>query len=835
MAKIYYPNYNGIFSTLHDNIERPEETNAGADSILIVGTAKSGPMNRHITVDDNTVESIFGNSDGMTPAELERSAIKGFYEVRSSQTGTSNIAIMRVGNSRRGKLDLYENRVYVSGDLSYTDVNSNYTKSLIVEALQDGNQEFTLEIKGDSVGEPISARIKMPYVNSDGVDDIADVVYALDVKGQIEGAFYKPSQIAAAINSDPIFSQKVFAGVPLLTYVDDITAVQDSLLPSGIVQKTYDIDSSVKSYGDKLYSLDKVYSYKEITDTIDAGISTYTASQLPDKKADNSVPTITKAYTIKTNEIDVQNVSISQVGGNSTTLKCSVDPGWDHTIPGDSILELSMQIVRGGVTTQMVSGTDYTLNDLTGEVTFDTAVGKAVEGGFQIGDTISSSYKYKTSLTEAKNKSDLIIGNKYSYFIIGQDIIFGAATTNSIEVTFNSIVEYEVGVDVVIGNPSDTSVDGYKDGIFTFVNASHMPVIGDVIKVNFSYEPELPAYSGYVFPDSVTVQLSALSGGSDGTSMSLYDYKQVIENAFSESENYPARFIVIQGAYFDDTVSGYNAETGLPENQNIDWHTLLKNVTDRKSNFVSECEAIITHKPLINPESPSAYNNWLKTMTEVSITNPLRAANIAKTMTDFRLSIPVGEVNGSGLPGKGVYPLYTPNVLVAMKSELPIGETLTHNQLPGNIIGMRYIIKSSKDIDALNGMRYTTLGIEVENVLDQTLSTVKIMDAPTMATPGSQFDRQSTYRSIVEGLKVIRKTLKPFIGKILDDALLLTINHRLNIALQVLVPDVLKAYLIDVKATRNQMLAGTTAITFHGITGSELRRFSVDTTASKVA
>jgi len=415
----------------------------------------------------------------------------------------------------------------------------------------------------------------------------------------------------------------------------------------------------------------------------------------------------------------------------------------------------------------------------------------------------------------------LVRGSNRSYFVFGKDIIFGAPLTTDVDIYYNAEIIYEIGPDVIVQDSDTVTIE--------FINAANMPEIGDEVYVQYEYEPELPAMSGYQYPDG-RIQVAGISGGSAGTSMSVFDYKNIVRKAFEESEN-------LQGAYFDDNVSGYNYNTGMPEQQNIGWHELLKNVTDIKSTYVSECEAIITARPITPNElqSSAGYNNWLKRMTVVSASNPLNTANVAKAIVDFRLVVTVGEVLGSGVPSKLEYPLYTPNLIAAMKSELPRGQTLTNKQLPGNNTRMRFLIKSAKDINALNGMRYTTLGIETSGLLDETNSTVKIMDAPTMAQAGSQFDRQSTYASMIAGLIVIRRTLKPFIGQYLDGVMLRTIDTRLNSELQGLVPDVLRAFLVTVNATRDQILAGTTKVTFNAVTGSEIRRFLVEASATKVA
>lgn len=794
MADDIYGSVNGVRNQIVNEPLATPLRDDTRDAIFIFGTAADGPLYTPIKPDPNNIENDLGQF--VLNQYSDRNLIKAYYEALSAGATDPNfnVRLIRVGNTGNASLSLYENLATGSGDLSPTD------KSLSVllrfdQSGTDGNSASAVVTGSGSY--PTALTINLP----DGVSKS----FYMDVTGATAGYIKDTGELIAAVMADEdIIASGLVATTELLEA--DYTFVYDG-------SPEVDILSGTESYGNNLIDIPYAYSETERTDTTISGVSTSVLTDAPNKDENPATTTIDEFKAVKLAEVALAAAAVSDVGGNTFNLDCITDTYW--LSGASSITDLVVTLTRSGV--------DYVL---TAQSTADTSTGIVTitlsgtfAAGYVIGDKITVDYKYVLGYAEANVRSDLVTGTQSSYFVSGDTITFGASQPYAVDITYQGIKEYLWGSDIVLVDEDES--------IIRFNKPDNRPTLGDTVVLTLQYLPELPAPTSETLSDATT-QVSGFSGGSDGQSMTTKEYKAEVEKAFKLTFGYPCAAIVVAGAYIDDTLTGYNSETGLKETQNAGWQTVLAAHVLEKTQFVNEAKGYIGLKPLV-ARDPESIDDYIESLITVSSTDSLRPANIVTLLDSYPLIVLANDfiVAVPKVVSDSVY-VTSPTIIYAVARQLQDKTTspiALINKMPDSVRGLSINSVGWYKLKQINTMRYTFFHRDI------TGGTFNIIpaDAPTMAAAGSSLDRQYVLDAVWICLRDLRSALQSFIGKKNDQRTRTVMENVAKSILKEKTPHLITAFDVRVYTDGRDKIDGNTKIKYVLKTSREIRTISEET------
>jgi hypothetical protein len=802
MANEEYPFVSGVRSNLIEEQIKQESTPPSANTILVFGTAEKGPLNTPTRITPATAETIFGAN--INDPYQKFNLMKGFYEISDSMPGTEIIAV-RIGNAKKSRLDLYESQVS-SGNFA---PQSTETISISLEAKTEGleGNEVIATIYDDGKDAPYAIPSRLVIELPNGISKDFDLIND-----------YKTSaELVAAINADADIATYLGATVNTLEGSENVTILAGAAsgqITTGYTLSERDLIDITNVYTEGLY-LDE--------GSIDAGRTTAELAKTPIKDTDENTSTIDKFWTIVTAEkaiIDSGEEAVGLAPGTtkvfparaSVTTGGAPDPKWIPNTGTDSLKDVVVYVKTTAGTVELAT-TAYTVNQATGAIELDPAA------DFEVGSTIIVDYKYLTQFTEANVRSSINTGNPYSYFVTGSTIIFGAGQSYPLEVGYQTKIQHTL-----------SSVN-LTTGEIIFALDGNQPSVGDSVKFEYVFNPELPGASGAsVSPTSNRKQLSQLSGGTTGRKLTLPELYTELGKGYIAADNIPCRVVVPQGVYVDDTMEGLDFETGLPTTVNAGFHTQLSAYLARHSQYVSECVGIMSVKPMVSttPTLPSLEEreNWYTKLVTVSATDTTRAANVVAAINDYHLVVTAGDLIMSHpqIFGGGAYVEGAHNVVAAMKLNHDNLSSLITRNLPQSLIrGMQYKVVAADRINAINQARYTLV------TEDSDTNALKLASAPTMALATSQFRKQYNLDITVEAVNTVRRAIKRFIGQPNKSSVRQAMKRLAEQKLQEMSPDKLLSAQVVVVATRAEAINGNLQIDLNLVTAVEIERINIRT------
>ena len=801
--------FNGVRSTIIDQQTNPPVGNVSRQSTFIFGTAKSGPKHTPIRVTADTVRSIFG--DVPLDQSFDTSLVRGYYEYVQSCKGQPDVSLIRVGTTAAARVDLYENVAYLSGELSYTLEDGKPELAMFIQALEEGAEMNNTKVEvteDDATGMPIYMRIEL----SDGT--VAG--YNLSPRSNAAGVVTRVSELCALINNNANLNDKIVAGFDALEEEVPVTIVATS----GVIQRTYELQPTPPaintSWGDKLIAVPSAYQERTVSGEVKAGSLVTDLPMAPQKDMNPGVPTVDRFIRMSSQE-SVLVVTPDLVGQTNydVDLFCQSITGWDnaYAITGNIAdgWEFELYIQRSGSAskTKLVMGTDYTVNAVAGTARIIAAL--------NVGDRFFATYRYQVSYTEAKRRSDLMTGSDRSYFIYGDQIIFGANQPA------NALLYYDTKVYI---DAAEITIESFHRPVITFSNADNLPAVGGIVYVTIQYEPELPAATGKVLPGAVT-QPGSLSGGSDGRVISKKQYTKAVKKALLAVDLYPRRHNVVMGMFLDDVEPGYNEETGLPEDKPLNMFAEILPCIDRSSNLANECDLEIPVRPL-NDLTQASINVWIDKLTNNSSTDLNRPANIIDSVNNFRAEAPLGvfilnipEVNNGRRYFGNPATIYS-----GYKQNLAFDRSATHDFVPGNVKDLGVKVFNAEIIGKMNLKRYTTAIIDYAGRFIWA-------DAPTLGIKyRSQFDRQFVRDTVYLAVGMAREVAEKYIGKPRLPQYLLSMKKDVSKALDMLVDDVLSDFFVEVVPVVDGYITGKTKLRLLLVTAKEIRSVDIETSIS---
>lgn len=827
MAELALDAFNGTRSTIIDQVNQTFQTPATANGTLIIGTARKGSKKQIVRAEDSKIEELFGTVP--SDPSFEINLVKSYYEVRGATSNGADAFLFRVGDSKAATLNLYEAQnvpgsTYASsGDLSITPdtVNNALTFSLLNTALIEGPEANNGKIEvSDESGVPKSISFTTP----DGVTK----TFSLDPFGTQPGALYNVRDVAVAFNSDSDWSKWYVTNYSVLRQTDLAVTVQEDSVSK---VRYIEVDGGSESFGDKLETLEKVsINNPAVEATIPQGTTTYSLTSIPTKDNSDVTTTITTFIRNIKDETTFR-VSAAEVGSTTKTVTLFMgraNARWDQNLgvvfttntSSDYYDNFKLEIVKPNGSRIEVAKTEYLVN-ASGQLVISLT-----SGTFQIGDAFVATYRYQAFFKEANVRSLIEVGNEFSYFIKGPQIIFGAPLSVKTDIVYPSKQVFA---------RSDINVTDAKNIIINFINPLNRPDVGASVLVTYTYLPELPATSSAVLdlPTSgQVIQRSGFSGGDDGRNPDKLRYKELVAEALDLVELYPFKQILVAGAYIDDIVDGYDDETGLPAVVAVDWASMLVPKINRRSNLVKEC---YTHLAVRPPATftPESIATWFKRCLENDSTDPGRPANqidaISSLPGAFRVNVIAGAplVSIAGVLGGTRYVAYPATIYAGMKQDLPLEISATNQLLPGVVQDLGVKVLNAEKIGGMNLKKYTFMTVD-------SAGNKIIADAPTCAQNGSQYDRQFVVDAVYAAIDVTRNTSARFIGLARSPENLLAMKNKCQKNVQYLVPKVFQDIQISIIDIPEGSITGRVKLGLNMITSREIRRVDTETRISLV-
>lgn len=818
--------FNGVRSTIVDQGTNPPVGNVSRNSTFIFGTAKTGPRHVPTRVTKDNVKEIFG--DVPLDSSFDTSLVRGYYEYIQSCKSNPDVSLIRVGTTKTARIDLYENTVSLSGDLSYTidpDNNGLPMKSMFILSLIEGADMNRTKVEvisakdneDNETGEPAYMKITLPDGTSAGFN-ISSVSSA-------PGVMTKVSELCTAINSNAKLNNYIAAGFKALT--SDIPLVVSGDVDSNKI-RTYPLsvtEAANTSYSDKLISVVQASYNTNVEATITAGSLVATLPVIPEKDLETGQTIAT--FIRKSNLEPLVTVTPDLVGRTSyaKNLACMDVSGWDSTyaitgsVDHDWTLEVFVKRSGSSSYTKLTITTDYTVTYSPGTNTARVTLVAALK----IGDRFYVSYRYKVSYTEAKRRSDLSSGSDKSYFVSGDQIIFGG------EQVTETLAYYDA--DVII-DASEIDIESYKTPVITFNNGSSLPAIGESFTVSIQYEPELPAPTGTAFLGTNSardIQPGTLSGGSDGRMVSPAAYKDAVIDAFGAVDLYPRANNVVMGCYLDDVTKGYDYETGALVDKPINMWSDFLPLVDKTSKYTNECVLEIPVRPL-SQLTADGIVGWIDKLTNTSDTDYNRPANIIDGINNYRAEAPLGVFIVS-VPEINSGKRYFANpacIYAAYKQTLPLASSAVHGFVPGNVLDLGVKIFNAEVIGKLNTKRYTAA------ILDENNRYIWA-DAPTLSLKyRSQYDRQFVRDAVYYAVSLARAVCSKYIGKPRLSQYLVAMKKDVLKALNPLAPDILSDFFAEIVPVADGYITGATKIRLNLVTAKEIRSIEIETNISLV-
>lgn len=808
--------YNAVRSTIIDQGTQLSTISVSKNRLFIFGTAKSGP--RHVPVVPNreNIKAIFGEAP--LDASFDTSLVRGYYEVSDALIGEQDLALVRVGNVQIAAADFYENTHILSGDLAYTLVDGHPAISMRLEAQIEGAEYngTKVEIVDDTGSGEFPSVMTITLPNGDSAS------YNLSKTSGAPNAISRVSDLVNLINANPLFTGKITASYTPIEKDITITITESG----GVTTTDYDIlstgsvtgnDSDV-SYGDKLVSIVSAYQSDTVSGEIAAGAASAEMEIPFNKSSDLDDGSLTVSKFVRFSNLEnFLTVSALNIGAASITkpLYCKQVTGWysAYDIRGNVTdgWAAVVYVKRNGTSSYAVlESSKYTISQSTGDI--------VITDTFAVGDRYYASYRYQVSYTEAKRRSDLLTGSDRSYFISGDQIFFGAAQPSDLLIYYLTNIHYDT---------DDIQISDRVNGIVSFINAATMPEVGSSIIVRIAHEPELPALSGTVLVGSV-VQPGALSGGSDGRITDKKSYIKAVVEAMKAVDLYPRRRNIVMGLYLDDTIDGYNEETGLAETVALNGFASLLPYIDRASNLTNECDLAIPVRPTYSL-TQSGISAWLTGLTENSSTDITRPANIIDSINNFRAHAPVGVMTVQIADVNNGKPYFANPACIYEAARINNGlkDSMLNKVLPGSVKDIGVKIFNAELIAQLNTKRYTAV------VMSYTGSAVWA-DAPTLAIKyRSQYDRQYVRDVVYEAVGIAREIADPYIGKPRQTQYLYALKKAVAKGLQTMVPDMLSDILgVELIPVADGSITGRTRLRLWLLTAKEIRSIDIETAIS---
>lgn len=393
--------------------------------------------------------------------------------------------------------------------------------------------------------------------------------------------------------------------------------------------------------------------------------------------------------------------------------------------------------------------------EITSSVTVNAVGGTGQAGGYsdyvaeieldnepQDGSIITVSYEsVEFQLTQLATLGAIQASTSFQeYFAAGEKITFGTAQPADIKITYPAKITYKIGTEAVVSGTNESQI------VITAVDRDIDVAGGTVIGLDYYYQPEWVSLNA----------AQALQGGTDGINMSNAEKYKLLTTLYETIADYSADIFVPLRTYLDDIKIEYDPESGVPVEVNAGFTAQLSTFLEQSLEGVNEAYGIISVKPA-DGSTLSDINDWYEKLITSSYADNTRAANVMEILNARLLDVCAMDLivtnNVAGAP----YITTGEAVLAGMAAKLDPHSATTNKSLGANVLGLRYKL-SSKRLNTLTGLRYVTARI-------RSGVGVVVTDGVTAASPGSDWERRSTFRIMAAAMDVVRQVGEPYLGE----------------------------------------------------------------------
>ena len=509
-------------------------------------------------------------------------------------------------------------------------------------------------------------------------------------------------------------------------------------------------------------------------------------------------------------------MGVSQ-SGNQTTfyLECPIPPSdsafqsaynsylpddytWNDVYQGDT---LKVYVTENGVTkTAEDWGYSYQKSWLSGSKKLKIKF----SSNLPLFATVSVSFDSVIDvLTYNPSYQAVINSNDYKqYYVNGKRITFGDVLPYPIKITYRAKIPYEIEQDVIIS-------DSYK-GTIAFVNPAKQPgtwhqIAPEVIRkladkdvpcgtgvdeygnvvgsATYSKVPPLsdvdgngdsiPARIGLVYkylPEWIDLTSAKnLSGGTNGTNLTVKEKREELETVLSLLSNYDGEVFVAPGFYLDETYEEYNASMGTYETKNAGYLDMIKEFVDKMNSEGRPALWIMSVKPIEGTPTATVVKNHVSELVIEDVNDPFRAANILADFEDKFIIVTYAEPIIQGLTGS--YHTTMEALLAGKIASLSLGESIYNKTIQG-LYGMRYDVFDQSYIDRLKENYVTVVKNRRGNYV--------IVSEPTLAASTSDYKDISLIMLAVNAAEAVTSLAEPFIGQPLTNSILASYKKKVD-------------------------------------------------------
>jgi hypothetical protein len=858
-------------SLLDGNLERASGSQAINRRILIIGTAEDGPVYEPVNISDlSEAQEIFGRFGQGTLVRAIREAI----EAQSASGNAPNISAVRIGEK-------FANKAY----LNLKDASGNTVLSLQalypgdvyndIAIIKEGNEIKIYNPKNESWSvftyDPNPANA---WVDVHNTVELADAINAdTNLNGML---------VAQAIEKEMFFEINVNSSdASIIEYSDnDETVINLSAITTGdLVSGNRYLDGGAQAFVDgdqnnQISSIESVYAISEsgVIEVAARGKSKVVLEKQPlDGKFNTNFNTLMSVTTASGTFLNLAKNAQNQIGGeaylryknaeigtveagvNSWTfeapwgiahvdsvadafgssigldpvndagviakLKSPVGSAFDATKPfklewqaaGASAADWNELVLASG---------EYSLAWSAGQLTLQITDADKQAELHSIADGGKLRISYDSCVNFMNEASTLTqvqaAGSIDTYFLRGKELIFGAALPANIVIRHATITYYELGSTLIIKDASQPSLKLVGNGIQPGPGGAAVGANDVIIGFKYKVSPDMFVLTG----------AKSLSNGTNGIRLSNNQLYDELVEAYKRLDAHEFDILVVPGAYLDSTKTGYNDVTGLPQEVNAEFHILMDEFL---KSYNGEAVGVIGFAPLKGSGINGSVTRVdvakrVEKLTEVDLTDPLRAANFLNPFANqFIIAVDAEPIFvANGVPYSSTAEAWVAGHLSTLKAN----ESIYINEIPG-AIGLRYAYSDKvKDgrtqLDALSDARIIA-AVKTNNG-------VRLTDGPTLAAPGSDYERLTTLWIVKEAMGITRKVAGDYLGRPASLEILQALETRLKEDLSRMVPSYLQNFTFKIKSSPRQRVLGELTIVLVLVPVFEIRNIKVPVT-----
>ena len=766
-------------------------------SILIIGTAKQGPVNRPIQIANmEEAQNVFGsvyNGSGLR----EETLLTGADIIFHSGDSQKDVRMVRISNGTEASVDIKEKMP--NGTEAVQKV------ALKISALYPGEiyNQITVKqsiINGESVIEiynPLSGQSSIfPFMlNSNGtiknVVDLANAINAdenmytilkaeaayytvrstqIDLVSAVEGSSEDSGNLDLNENTPDIIVGEGYIELNLNNMYKnraDGNTGKMELYNGDINDKASLVNPGMNDEGQAEYEIaatTNIGSISQIYKNID-----YTFSNNDPLKADGLV-VVNLPYPTQVNN---ENKSLGIIG-QVTQVKKDYQIGVTDGVTTDFSFSAYEEINPGTVVLEKVTASGqrkvidpesvlFELTKLGGENNNNVATLSFTSAeDIETGVTLIISYESQPySVLQEYSKAAVNASGSYKhYYMVGSRIFFGAQVNADLIFTYKAKRIYS--------NTEYTLLDSAK-GVIR-INDTFNPVTTEqettTIFITYSYLPNWMniASTNYV-----------LSGGTNGSTFSNAIKYNLLNKLYTKLSDYAVQIVYLPLTYMDDTKIVESDDDGLPIEVNAGFLQQLNNYVNGLAIGYKDAVGVMGVKPCYRAEDVPS---WINNLINTSIYYPNRAANLMSVRNYKRCVVTAGTVL-AGSDNVNPYITGIDGFVAAELTALPINKTLTNKTFNSYYSIMMPFEIPSEDVKKINDYQYTTIKKDNDG-------TVRIAEGFTASAIGSDYKRLSTLMTCLELANIARDTIQPYVGEYFGDVQKVSLETQLTSAFQVL-------------------------------------------------